>query len=112
MPTVRCEIREFGVADSLDGSIVPTIRKMGVSAELTPTSSSQIAVGGVSQVTNVVVKAIGAAIYARSGAYVASPEAPVAGPAPAPGEYIVAGGYAIIELAIGEALAVRLANLS
>ena len=58
MPTVRCEVREFGAASSFFGSIVLTMKKAGLSSAITPTGTSQIAFGPVVKNTNVVVKAI------------------------------------------------------
>ena len=107
MPTVRFEPMTFGATRSPAGGLVETIKKIGATAVATPTGASAIRFGPVTDKTTVVVRAIGAQIYAAIGG-----PTPEAGPAPLPATHIVDGGYALMELEKGDAIAVVLATLS
>lgn len=106
MAIVRIEAKTYGVADSLEGSIVPTIKKQGVTKEIAPTNASVKVFGPFDLTTNVVVKPIGCQIYMAFGVD------PAAAAAPAPSDHIPDGGFASVELAPGEEVAIRLATLS
>lgn len=106
MPIVRIEAKSYGVADSLEGSIVPTIKKQGPTKEVAATNASAEVFGPFDLTTNVVVKPIGCQIYMAFG------PAPAAAAGPAPADHIPDGGFASIELAPGDKIAIVLANLS
>lgn len=97
----------FGATRSQAGGILSTIKKIGTPAVATPTGASQVKFGPVTDRTIVVVKPIGAQIYAAFGG-----ETPEAGAAPLPATHIVDGGFAILELDKGDAIAIMLAALS
>ena len=106
MAIVRIEAKSYGVADSLEGSIVPTIKKQGLTKEVAATNASAKVFGPFALTTNVVVKPIGCQIYMAFGLN------PVADAAPAPSDHIPDGGFASIELAPGDEIAIKLAALS
>lgn len=107
MPIVRFEVKEYGAAESKgDLTIVPTIKKQGVTKEVAATGSSVKVFGPFDFTTNVVVKPIGCQIYMAFG------QNPNAAAAPAPGDHIPDGGFASCELAPGDEIAIRLATLS
>lgn len=106
MAIVRIEAKTYGVADSLESSIVPTIKKQGPTKEVAATNASAKVFGPFDLTTNVVVKPIGCQIYMAFGLD------PTAGPGPTAADHIPDGGFASVELAPGEEIAIVLANLS